>query len=218
MKVHEEYFEFLRSVSSLYEALTHSAVDPVVLSEPETGAQMYYDAFGDGGDEDVAIAELVMKKRIAYCFSDIERHDFYHKQFVRLFYDIDEFLNTRSFNLFASRIKELCGLVWEYSEDIIHPHQEKKWDGHFLQYPSCLRQYAFHIPQSRLVGHLVFNETHDKEGLEKNLEDIFAYANEIRDSLILPPIKIATQEDHGEGFMDCSLRGRYELNKKLLKL
>jgi len=222
MEISESDFDFLRRLSSLYDALTYSATDPVVIIDvAEVGKfripiGMFYDVYGDGYNDDLAIAEEIMRRRIATASDDIKKHHKYHKNFVRLFYDVDEALNVKRMNQFASKTRELCDLVGEYVKDIVIPHKESLKDDSFLGYPSCFAGYAFNI--SRLLGHLVFNNDQTFEGVEEDLLFIDGYINSFNiNKYPSLDIKIATQHDSGEGLMDSSLRGRHELNKELLK-
>ena len=90
-------FNFLRRLTSLYEALTISATDPVVVmnhvefGKGETASvNMYYDAFGDGDIEELQIAETVMLRRIETGRDDILMHDRYNRLFLELFDNLDE--------------------------------------------------------------------------------------------------------------------------------
>ena len=224
MEIIETDFKFLRKLASLYEALTYSAIDPVVIKniteigENKIEMGMFYDAFGEASFEDLETANSIMMKRIERASNDIKKHDDYHKEFLRLFYDIDEFVNRNDRNKVAEASRNLCQRVKYYVCKIVEPHISRLQENNFLYPPSCIRDYAFYIPNAKLVGSLVFNRQQTIYGAEVYLNKIIMLSqnfSEIKEKI--PIDKIATQCDLSEGIMDTSLRGRYELNKELLR-
>ncbi len=207
--------EFLWRLSSLYESLTQSAVDPVVLRTSLGGAfgAIYYDAHDD--DE---VAFSIMKSRIELAENDIRKHHKAHKSFLECFYDIDECINTSNRERIGDSANKLCDLVLGYL-NLVEQHELKLREESFLHPPTCLPGHYFQILGS-VMGRaleLEFNPQRTKVVAE-------AYLNEIKGSIVdfvinhngIYPTKIESQIDTGEGITDNSLRGRIELNKELL--
>ena len=225
-KISKIDFKFLRNLSSLYQALTTSAVDPVVITDRvETGNRgrnlefrMYYDAYGDGGNADLEMAEEIMRRRIRIAGEDIKQHHIYHSEFLRLFYDIDERINSQNRKEIAQLSQDLFCKTKDYIDNVVESHTQMLQEDSFLYPPYCLSQYAFHIPKCRIIANLIFNPkqtiSNAKEDLDITMKLSERFAQ--KDNKI-PINKVATQEDLGEGIMDASLRGRVELNKELLE-
>jgi hypothetical protein len=217
-------FEYLVSLSSLYEALTLSAVDPVTIKNRiELGKggnldlEMFYDVFGDGSEPDLEFAETIMRKRIRESYEDIIKHDKYHSQLLNYFYDIDESININNRKRTSKTSKSICECVQEYISDVIIPHQDRLKDESFLYVPSCFKEYAFFIPHTKYIANLVFNISKTSDEAISELRDIIELSKEfsqLTGKIVID--KITTKEDPGEGLISTSLRGRYELNKELL--
>ena len=221
MGVSETDFDFLRRLSSLYQALCISATNPIVIDVGEMEDKvvgMFYDAYGDGDIEDLKIAEEIMRKRIEIAGYDIKKHHKYHSEFLKSFYSVDEYINTNNRMDVAETSRDLCGIVKDYVLNLIDPHTERFGEDAFLHYPFCEDRFSFYIPGTKVVGDLVFNLNATSSGAENYLRRIIRRSKdfELLEEKI-PIDKIATSEDMGEGIMDTSLRGRHELNKELLK-
>ena len=221
MEVSETDFGFLRGLSSLYEALSISATDSIVIMNiVEIGKSripmgMFCDVFGDGGFDDVSTAEEIMKKRIETASNDIKEHNKYHSEFLQLFYSIDKQINADNRGNVAKVSQTLCKKVGDSVSSLVEPHITRLEEDSFLYYPSCHRDHSFIILP--LISSLEFNQESTYSGAEDYLEEIVELSNDFRLSKEKIPIdKIATQEDIGKGIMDTSLRGRHELNKELL--
>lgn len=219
VKVSPTDFKFLWRLSSLYEALTISAVDPVVLLKGignEPGG-MFYDCYEDTC-EDTKKAIAVMEQRVARASDDIRQHYQAHQLFLRCFYDIDELMNTQNRKRVGEVTNDLCAHVSDYLS-LVEQHELRLEEDSFLYPPTCFPGHYFQIPNSgiRIIPQLKFNPA--RTGFQgeiylgkiKNLVPDFS-----KGKGRLPPIKVATQEDSGEGILDTSLRGRIELNKELL--
>lgn len=215
---------FLVKLSSLYEALTLSAVDPVAITHTdnfrgsEISTKMFYDVYGNAEVGDLEFAESLMRKRIFSARNDIKKHHEYHSKFLRLFYDIDESINTNNRNKISETAIELSDKVKEYIFKIVDNHISKFRRNSFLSYPSCYRKHSFLIPNSNIITDLIFNPKETHFGAEKELNKIIKLSYDFRISdKKIPVEKIATQYDSGEGILDASLRGRHELNIELLR-
>ena len=179
---------------------------------------MFYDAYGNGEPEDLEIAEKIMKKRISIAGKDIKLHHKYYSEFLNLFYDIDENINTNNREKVAEKSNDLVDRIKAYIFRVVDNHNSKLKENAFLTYPSCYIEYGFHIQGSDTIDHLAFNLNSDYLGAKKDLNKItklLSSFSSIKERI--PIYKIATQEDTGIGIMDTSLRGRYELNIELLR-
>ncbi len=215
-KISEIDLNFLIKLSSLYEALTHSAVNPVTINYFSEVA-MFYDAYGEASPRELEFAEELMKKRLE-SKGYIKSHHKYHSEFLKLFYDIDENINTNNRIKVAEISENLADKVKEYIFEIVKPHNFELNDKAYLFYPVCYRKYGFYIRELGIVGHLIFNKNSNYFGAKKDLNKIIRLSKKF--SLInerIPINKIATQEDTGIGIMDTSIRGRNELNVELLR-
>lgn len=215
---------FLIKLSSLYEALTHSAIDPVTINHTESFGEshitlkMFYDSYRNAEVKDLEIAEGIMRKRIFSARNDIQEHHNYHSEFLRLFYDIDEKINTNNRNKVAEIAIELSDKTKEYICKIVDEHISRLGEEYFLSYPSCNKESSFHIPNTNKVANLIFNQKETYFGAKKELNEIIRLSQDFSISNKKIPInKIATQNDLGEGIIDTSLRGRHELNIELLR-
>lgn len=209
-------FKFLWGLSSLYEALTHSAVDSVVLYKPEMGelGGIYYDAY----DNQTKAIEI-MKNRILFGKNDIMNNQKFHESFLNKFYDIDEFINTNNRTKVGDVADLLCNDVNDYL-NFVYQHHLILGNNYFLHYPSCPPGHYFQIPNSgiRIIPKLEFNPKKTKKGGEIYLAKIKRVIPDFKlGKNKIPLMKVATQEDTGEGIMDSSLRGRIELNNELIR-
>lgn len=235
---------FLNKLSSLYEALTRSAVDPVVIDyifETENPnlfvmdpnitdyvtnfpiskkicMSMFYDAYDQDAPEDLETAEKIMKDRISASKEEIILHHKYHAEFLKLFYDIDENINTNNRINVANISIDLANEVKDYLHKVVKKHNSRFKNEAFLSYPSCYRRYGFFIEKSNKIGDLIFNKNSNHFGAEKDLNRIIELSGPfLLINKKIPINKVATQEDLGEGIIDTSLRGRHELNIELMK-
>lgn len=236
---------FLNKLSSLYEALTLSAVDPVVINyiseienlnfyaidpaitnhvtnyipaSKKVCMSMFYDAYGQATTEDLETAEKIMKDRISASKEEIILHHKYHAEFLELFYDIDENININNRKNVANSSINLADKVKEYLCNVVDKHNSRFKNEAFLSYPSCHRRYGFFIEKANEIYDLNFNDSSNLSGAEKDLNEIIELSESF--SLIykkIPIDKVATQDDNGIGIMDPSLRGRHELNIELMK-
>lgn len=215
---------FLVKLSSLYESLTHSAVDPVVINYTNNfrnlkiSSKMFYDAYGNAKIKDLEIAEGIMRKRIFSARNDIRQHHNYHSEFLRLFYDIDENINTNNRIKVAKIAREISDKTKEYICKIVDNHIRRLEKNAFLSYSSCNKEYSFFIPNANMIANLVFNPKETHFGAEKELNEIIYHSKDFSISNKRIPVnKIATQNDLGEGIIDTLLRGKHELNIELLR-
>jgi len=217
-EISENDFNVLWRISSLYEALTLSALDPIVLhhgledeNEPEG---MYYDCY-----ENETKALTIMRKRISNASNDLKRHQEIHKACLNYFYTIDESINTSNRQIVSNAANNLCEQVLEYLT-LVQEHQIIQKGESFLYYPSCPAGHYFYIPNSdmRITHQLRFNPLRSMKGAEKDIRKI---KDGIQDFSLntkrVHPMKISSQSDSGEGIIDTSLRARIELNQELLK-
>lgn len=209
-------FKFLWKLSSLYEALTHSAVDPIVLNKSEIKdfGGIYYDAC-----DDQTKAIKIMKNRILSGKLDIMCHQKFHELFLNSFYDIDESINTNKRTKVANIASLLCVNVITYLEFVEQNHLRLGND-YFLYYPSCPPGDYFQIPNlsNRIIPQLEFNPSKTKKGGRIDLTKINMIISDFKlGKDKIPSVRVASQEDTGEGIMDSSLRGRIELNNELLR-
>src|SRR3989344_2670685 len=236
MEIERPDINFLQRLSSLYEALTLGATDPVTITSYTVGdeksfAPQFYDTFDYLDGRDLTFAMDVMLERKAHHSRAIEDHFIHFGVFTKFFQEIEElfaekkagFFAEKKAGFFAEKVNRLCERVEKYSKEVVLPHQQRHPQRNavapFLYIPSCCSYYKFFLPECNLAGHLVFNKSWSQSGLLAELNLLSDYAKSIEAGRLLPRFnyRIATQEDSGFGFFDSSLRGRYELAKELLR-
>lgn len=215
-RVTETDFKFLWRLSSLYEALIHSAVDPVVLdkSEMKEFGGIYYDAYNNQTK-----AIKIMKNRMLFGRNDIIDHRKFHESFLNKFYDIDEFINTNNRTKVGDVVDLLCNDVSDYLS-FVYQHHLILSNDYFLYYPSCPTGHYFQIPKSdiKIIPQLEFNPKKTKKGGGIYLAKIKRVIPNFKlGKDKIPSMRVASQEDSGDGIIDNSLRGRIELNNELLR-
>lgn len=231
-KITSEEFEFLRRTTSLYEALCLSSTDPVtIVNRIETrngtfqNQPMIYNCYGDGSNSDLEIGEEIMKKRIKGIGDhDIIRHNNYHLKFLGFFEELDKTIDINDRINFSSITRELCDSVREYMIKVVKPHKnwftEKRYpypEGSFLDYPYFLSDYSFQIINDDRIGSLRFNHKYNLSCANNDLSKIVQLSESFTRSGSNIPIKKFLNYYEGVDLMDTSLRGRYDLNKELLK-
>ncbi|MDP2924741.1 MAG: hypothetical protein Q8N99_00045 [Nanoarchaeota archaeon] len=216
-ELNESDVEVLWRLSGIYEALTHSAVSPVVICEYPEEAVLggkYYDAW-----DDKEKALEIMKRRIELASEDIREHHSYHGLFLEHLISIDASIGNNDRQAIGNSANELCETVSVYM-DFVEEHRKRLVDNAFLYYPNCPCGHYFHIQSySMEPRELFFNPAASKFFGNIHLRKIKRLLHDfiIRQENLPLGAKVASQTDSGEGIMDTSLRGRIALNQELLK-
>ena len=214
-------YEFFWRLSSLYEALTMSAVDSVVVpssyfdkDNKRKGifSYVYYDA---ADDEDVALR--IMEKRKFTAFNVVRENALFHVHALKYFYDIEERANVHNRRSVANVTQNLCVGFGRYI-NFVKEHRSVMGNKAFLNYPTCISGHYFQVAWHDGIREKEFNaEQSWRMGLSdciriRETADYFA-----RQNGKIPPVQISERRDEGEGITDNSLRARVELNKQLVK-
>ena len=149
-----------------------------------------------------------MKNRILSGKVDIMCHQKFHEFFLNSFYDIDEFINTNKRTEVVDIASLLCRRVMTYLEFVEQNHL-RLGNNYFLDYPGCTPGNYFQIPNSsnKIIPQLEFNPSKTKKGGEIYLEKINRVISDFKlGKNKIPSVRVASQEDTGEGIMDSSLR------------
>ncbi|MDO8460744.1 MAG: hypothetical protein Q7S74_06555 [Nanoarchaeota archaeon] len=214
-------FKFFYKLSSLYEALTLSACDPVVVPSGigskglHVFSHMFYDCMED---EEEGFRIMEDRKRIAQ--EDIVNHFSFHEYAVKAFYSIDELANVNNREGVVNIARELAIQLEQYSgfTGIITEHKTRLEKKAFLNYPVCFRGHYFQVPWYTNLAEKSFNPTISESGVITEAIKTRYLGNQfLTVQGPIPKITISEGKDSGEGLIDTSLRGRLELTKELLR-
>ncbi len=217
MGLGETEIEALLRLSSVYEACTLSACDPVSVTDikglagKHTFSHMFYDCTDP---EEMGIG--VMNQRIREG-DDIQAHLRIHDALLANFYSVDGAVKADD----RAGIVEAGRLVFENLGEygkLVEGHSNRLGERAFLQYPTCLPGHFFAPRGTGVVMEKVFNPEQDLGGLTKELaEGTLALENFPLQGNGFGEIRMYEGYDSGEGTFETSLRGRLELTKLLLE-
>ncbi len=216
MDFNEADFEFLWRLSSAYQAATLSAVDPVCVPaqgndlERSAFSHVFYDCVDDGMD--------IMHKRIQIAEQDIRKHFELHKKMLEGFYSIDEAINASNRVRVLYIVKQdLCNRFMDCGR-LVDEHRHKLGEESFLNYPCCISGHVFQLKGFREMECKSFNAWQDYRDFTR---DVILLRELTFDFAIakgrIPEYNLSEGKDYSEGLLDSSLRGRFDLNKELLR-
>ena len=219
MGLGETEMEALWRLSSVYEACTLSACDPVSvptdtkgLAGKHTFSHMFYDCTDP---EERGIE--TMDQRIREGGDDIQAHLRIHDDLLGNFYSVDEALKTDD----RAGLVKAGGLVFENLGEygkLVEGHSNRLGERAFLQYPTCLPGHFFAPRGTGVIMGKVFNPEQDLGGLTTELaEGTLALENFPLQGNGFGEIRMYEGYDSGEGAFETSFRGRLELTKFLLE-
>ena len=137
--LNERDYLLLFRLSSMYQALSLSAVDPCVIGG------MFYDCYNP---EDDAVqghghAERIMKARIEEAAEDIRRHNYFHQQFLADFKMMEHSLESWDRRSISQTLEHsLIPKFMEYGK-LVLKHQKRRIADYFLYYPHCLDGHVY---------------------------------------------------------------------------
>ena len=218
MGLGETEIEALLRLSSVYEACTLSACDPVSVTDikglagKHTFSHMFYDCTDP---EERGIG--TMDQRIREGGDDIRTHLRIHDDFLDNFYSVDDALKADN----RAELVEAGRLVFKSLEEygkLVVEHSNRLGERAFLSYPVCLPGHIFAPVGTGVIRGKSFNPEQDLGGLTKELaEGTLALENFPLQGNGFGEIRMYEGYDSGEGTFETSLRGRLELTKLLLE-
>ncbi len=208
-------FEFFWRISSLYNALSYTAIDPIVFHEGNSSSGLNSDAYYDN-----ELAIPLIKKRIKIGADDIIKNYEIHKDFLKYFSEIDLAIKNKDRINVGNNVELLCNLTSDYL-NFVKKHKSQLPSKYFLDYPTCKPEHYFQLRFEEkgdlMTHHLRFNTKINRINGEKDL-------NKIRK--IIPlfglvhgdlyRIEIMNQIDPDKGVTN-PLKNNIERNKELLK-
>jgi len=217
-KITDADFELFFRLASLNQALTLSAVDPVVLDSEDEAARnsavfrrQFYDTFDDKEG-----AMETMRIRIERAEQDIRQHFIFHQSAADEFKKIGEGVDARSRLIIYEAVARLSNGILDY-KDLVKSHRRRFGEDAFLTYLSCMRGHYFVIKGDNRVLELSFNPRQTCRGLIEEMCCIGSLADSFRFRQGKVPYVKIDEYETGEGLGDKSLGARLELNKELLK-
>ena len=210
--------EPLCRLSSIYEACTLSASDPVSvpsdidLAGRHTYSHMFYDCI-DSGNRGVE----TMNQRIREAGDDIQTHLKIHDALLGNFYSVDEALRTSDRERIVEAGRFVFGNLEKYGR-LVGEHSNRLGERAFLNYPTCLPGHFFAPRGTGVIMEKDFNPEQNEDGLRRDIESgLLVLENFPLKGNGFGETRMYSGYDSGKGILATSLRGRLELTKSLLE-
>lgn len=218
MGLGETEIEALLKLSSVYEACTLSACDPISVPtdiQNSAGKHTFSHMFYDCTDPEER-GMRIMNQRINEG-DDIQAHLGIHDDLLGNFYSVDEALKTDD----RAGLVKAGRLVFKNLEKygkLVGEHSNRLGERAFLSYPVCLPGHIFAPVNTGVTTEKVFNPEQDAEGLRRDITSgLTALENLTLHGGVFAEIGMYDGYDSGKGIFETSLRSRLELTKLLLE-